>query len=465
MRATTFLFALVLAISTLLGVGTPVARASDPEPNRPGPNEVILHGDSYFGTGLARRFRIEPTMRQRTVYLQGQLLANNFRSVQVGSDVIATLYRSRSGRPDAGHGRHQLLTSATGLDPIYSILVINRKSDGRADKGYLGLPFRVTVEAQWSTTFGGGHLYRDDYFVGQTAGHLKVHDLTSTLLPGDEGADTIYLYTGRYPVDSLEAVLYDQPGAKGTNARTFPATPSTATWYSLSSFGFGDKARSVKLTWKGPEFIANLFPKPLAPMVPMVPVGKTPLLVPHVKGFWENQLGMRYQIGTQGEKFAWKGPTPGETGEGVFSNATDVEVRWTAADGSKHGPVKGKVERDAGWRATKFVFANGVVLTRAGTAPKSPTPPMDLTGSWNSKYGQVDLQHQGASLQGTLHYPNGGTASLQGTITGQTVAVTWFANPQAHGTGTFTIAPDGKTLSGPFTDAVSKAGDKWVLTR
>ncbi|MFV1959316.1 MAG: hypothetical protein ACC662_07870, partial [Planctomycetota bacterium] len=312
MRTTLFFVVLVVAMGAGLGIPNPEARAGDP--NSPGPYEVILHGDNFFGAGLAKRFRVEPTMRQRVVYLQGQLLAQNFRSVQVGSKVVATLYRSRPGRLDAGYDRTQLLHSTTSLQPVYAILVVNRKSDGRLDSGeYLDLPFRVTVAAEWSGGISGGHLHLDEYFVSQSIQQLNMHDLSPVLQPEDQGADWLSLFSGRYPPGSVEVMFFDELQCRGTNARTFPATPSKDTSYNFWNYGFGDKARSLRITWKGPKFGPAVVPPPPAT-----------LAVPDVTGWWKNQLGQRYVFGTNGKKFACKFPALNQAGEGRFLDPTHL---------------------------------------------------------------------------------------------------------------------------------------------
>ncbi|MFV1959038.1 MAG: hypothetical protein ACC662_06450, partial [Planctomycetota bacterium] len=189
------------------------------------------------------------------------------------------------------------------------------------------------------------------------------------------------------------------------------------------------------------------------------------LAVPDVKGWWQNQLGQRYVFGTNGTKFAWKFPTLNETGEGRFLDPTHVEIRWTASNGSKQGPLEGTVDNDGKGRATRMSFANGVVLTRAGAGSPAPAPALDLTGTWQSNYGKVDLKQQGTILTGTVLYPNGATGTIKGSVQGQTVTFTWSVNPALHGQGTLTISPDGKRLEGPVTDDVSKVQANWVLTR
>ena len=451
MRTTRRLIALMLTTGALLIFLAPHAKAEDPK--HPGPYEVILHGDNFFGTGLSKRYHIEKTVSQRLVYLYGQLLDKNFRSVQVGSKVIASLYRARPGNSIAGFEGTQLLHSATSIQPIYSILVINRKSDGRAEDDYRRLPFRVEVRAHWSS-WGVGHGLYDEYFLADTPQHSNIRDLSSGLLPSDQGADSIIIWTGRYPTDVIKVTLFDQPRCQGTNARTFPPQPSKNAVYGLHDYGFGDKARSLRITWEGPAF------------------GSTPGVSgavfsnqPDVKGNWQNQLGQRYVFGTNGSRFAWKFPTLHETGEGRFLDATHIEARWTAADGSKHGPIRATVDNDGQGHATKIRFDNGVVLTPVGVGPKPPAVLLDLTGAWTSNFGKVDLKHQGPTVTGMVHYPNGAMGTIKGTLQGTTVTFTWFVSAQFHGHGTLTLSTNSKHLDGPVVDEVSKVQVQWKLTR
>ncbi|MFV1959317.1 MAG: hypothetical protein ACC662_07875 [Planctomycetota bacterium] len=453
MRTTLLPFCvIILATAVLLGLLPSDAGAGDS--NQPGPFEVIIHGDEYFGPGLAKHFRLGPTMRQYVLYLDGSLLDRNFQSVQVGSKVIASLYRARPGRADAGYDRLLLPRSATRLPRIYSILVINRKSDSKDPKNYFDLPFRVRLTAQWSGGISGGHLDNEEYFVARSSKGLREHDLSPGLV--SHGADDIVMFAGRYDPGSVEVMLFDQPHCQGTNARTFPVPPSKAISYKLRDYGFGDKARSLRITWKGPEFDA---PGGVG-MPPPVPAA-----VPDLKGVWQNQLGQRYVIGTNGQKFAWKFPTLNETGEGRFLDPIHVEVRWTDASGGKHGPIKGTVQNTGQGMTTRITFVNGLVLTHVGATPPPPVPAVNLSGAWKSNYGQVDFKQQGGTLTGTIHYPNGVVGSLQGTIQGNTIDLTWSVNPQVHGHGTLTIAPSGKQLEGSVVDDISKAKAHWVLTR
>ncbi len=465
------LFPLILVAALLTGIASPEVQAGEAAANKPGPDEVILHAGSYFEPSASFRFKIRPGMRQLTAYLGGHHLLNkNFRSIQVGRDVIANIYKARPGAPGAGYGGRQCIHSATGLKPVYSILVVNRKKDGRADRNYVGLPFRVGVTAQWQPFLGAGRLHMDEYFVSQSARHRQVHELSRVLQPQDQGADSIMLYTGRYPTTSMQVVLFAESGARGVNARSFPTDPAYAAGYDLwdKKLNFGDRTRSLRIKWVGPEFDSkgNAGSSGNAGGS-NAQGGVVQFVVPDVKGFWKHPLGLRYEIGTNGKHFAWKVAATGERGQGWFLDATRVKLQWAFRNGPMSKPINGRVDRDANWRATKIRFSNGLELARERAADKGANAKSksSLSGSWNSSFGRVDIQHVGSTIKGTIHYKTGGTASLQGTIQGMTIKVNWLANLQAHGHGTFTISPDGRRLSGPFVDVVSKGKGNWVLTR
>jgi hypothetical protein len=52
--------------------------------------------------------------------------------------------------------------------------------------------------------------------------------------------------------------------------------------------------------------------------------------------------------------------------------------------------------------------------------------PLDISGVWNTNYGRVVLQQDGANVKGTFQYETG---TIEGTITGNVLDGTWFDDP------------------------------------
>ncbi|MGC4043086.1 MAG: hypothetical protein QM758_04715 [Armatimonas sp.] len=80
----------------------------------------------------------------------------------------------------------------------------------------------------------------------------------------------------------------------------------------------------------------------------------------------------------------------------------------------------------------------------------------DLSGVWESDYGLIRLEQMGASVKGT--YTGGGGSTLEGTLSGNTLTLTWTEGTGATGTATFTFDAAGNSFTGSWKQKNSNGG-------
>jgi len=94
----------------------------------------------------------------------------------------------------------------------------------------------------------------------------------------------------------------------------------------------------------------------------------------------------------------------------------------------------------------------------AADGPTVAAQGVNLSGRWTSNLGAVSLRQSGSSVSGTLIYPNGVVAQLNGVVQGNTLSCRFFIAPGIGGTCTLAIGEGGKSLSGRYTGTQGKSG-------
>jgi hypothetical protein len=100
---------------------------------------------------------------------------------------------------------------------------------------------------------------------------------------------------------------------------------------------------------------------------------------------------------------------------------------------------------------------------RAGPAAKTdpaPAPPISFAGGWNTiaTFGPLSFRYAmtltqtGDSVAGAYQQIGGSiSGNLEGTLQGRTLTYRWRSQDGANGTGSFLLASDGASFSGPVT--------------
>ncbi len=88
----------------------------------------------------------------------------------------------------------------------------------------------------------------------------------------------------------------------------------------------------------------------------------------------------------------------------------------------------------------------------------------DPAGTWDSPQGCLQVSRSEELVLGTVFYPSGGRASLDGTLGERTWKFRWSANLAERGEGELTVSSDGDTLSGHYVDAKGVRAP-WQLRR
>lgn len=238
-------FALGVASLTLFVLaGCPLSRLCAQESG-----EVVLSVGNAPGT--ESHFKLLPHMPQRVVnlYLMKHPLERRFTKVVVASDVVASVYELAAaiGPKSAESGVKKLSVTCDPcvqyVAPRYSILVISWRRDLGSGKNQ-DLPLRVLIHSKWSTFLSGGHLHSEEFFVSEELS--SCYNLGSVLQPSDRGADLLELRTGNLGVWNLSAWLYSDFNCRGDHL-SLPRTDGR--FYNLWDYDFGDRARSVEITW------------------------------------------------------------------------------------------------------------------------------------------------------------------------------------------------------------------------
>lgn len=87
-------------------------------------------------------------------------------------------------------------------------------------------------------------------------------------------------------------------------------------------------------------------------------------------------------------------------------------------------------------------------IGKAGTTPTVTTPNscVTWTGQWDDSSGGITMTQTGSHVVGTYPYHNG---RLEGSVSGSVLTGTWTEEDNS-GTFSLTMAPDGRSYSGPF---------------
>ena len=88
----------------------------------------------------------------------------------------------------------------------------------------------------------------------------------------------------------------------------------------------------------------------------------------------------------------------------------------------------------------------------------------NVSGDWSSNLGSVGFRQVGSQVSGTLRYPNGAVAAINGTIRGNTLSFRFSIAPGVGGTGSLALSGDGDRLRGRYTGTGGQSGP-FNLTR
>lgn len=88
--------------------------------------------------------------------------------------------------------------------------------------------------------------------------------------------------------------------------------------------------------------------------------------------------------------------------------------------------------------------------------------PASFSGAWDTTYGLLRVQQDGATVSGTYSY--GGGSTIQGTIEGRRLTFR-YQEPTAAGEGWFEVSPDGLRFDGSWMEDGSSEWYPWTGTR
>lgn len=150
---------------------------------------------------------------------------------------------------------------------------------------------------------------------------------------------------------------------------------------------------------------------------------------------------------------------------GVMHNATSVAPGWQLAAGDmccEEAMDRANIAGGCG---------AGAGLSHIQRNP-SPPPTKQrhgaplFQGAWQSSWGNLYLTQTGSSVSGTYDHDGG---RITGTLSGDVLTYRWSQKSGRQGVGTFTLAGDGKSFSGPWSytnaDGSLGSGGTWSATR
>jgi hypothetical protein len=91
-----------------------------------------------------------------------------------------------------------------------------------------------------------------------------------------------------------------------------------------------------------------------------------PLVAISLSGLWESNIGWKYNIKQQGNKFTWTVINRNQKASGTINTKKDIEVSWSDND-SKGTSVGSILEIDPQGKATFIEWDNGVFFQRIKT--------------------------------------------------------------------------------------------------
>jgi hypothetical protein len=152
---------------------------------------------------------------------------------------------------------------------------------------------------------------------------------------------------------------------------------------------------------------------------------------------------------------------------GTLANRT-LHYEWSIL-GNRMGDGRLDLSPDGSRMAGPFTHtgqAGGYLeLTRnaggggGGNWPPPPPPQAaSIAGNWSSSFGPVVFSQSGNSVEGTLTYNTGESATLKGAMQGSSLNYEWFIGGMRMGDGTLTLSADGQRLAGPFTHTGQPGG-------
>jgi hypothetical protein len=86
----------------------------------------------------------------------------------------------------------------------------------------------------------------------------------------------------------------------------------------------------------------------------------------------------------------------------------------------------------------------------------------DFSGAWDSTYGLLEIDQNGANVTG--HYSYGGGSTIDGTVSGPRLTF-HYREPTASGDGWFELGADGQSLAGQWHETGSSEWYPWTATR
>jgi serine/threonine protein kinase len=146
-----------------------------------------------------------------------------------------------------------------------------------------------------------------------------------------------------------------------------------------------------------------------------------------------NQNGVQMVGSTESKPSA---TLPAATNPSANANQTPAVVA-TAKELPAHNSDKNKPEREETTENKPFK-----------KEPDAST--VNVTGSWQSFYGNVKLSQAGTAISGSIWYADGsGTGRISGTLNGRKLTFSWKDDTSTYnGAGTVTLSANGQALTG-----------------
>ena len=105
----------------------------------------------------------------------------------------------------------------------------------------------------------------------------------------------------------------------------------------------------------------------------------------------------------------------------------------------------------------------GDAAAEAPSPGETPDPAIDVTGTFDSTFGNLVLTQEGTRVTGTYDCCDGGT--IRGTLEGDTIRFRW-RQPDAVGSGRWRVEQGGAVLRGRWGTGLSEIdGGGWTAVR
>ena len=127
------------------------------------------------------------------------------------------------------------------------------------------------------------------------------------------------------------------------------------------------------------------------------------------------------------------------------------------------------VDTDVGFPqawGVKYLFSTIVVVLLSASAAFAE--PCDLTGTWNSTFGRLEIKQDGNKITGKFskeeNFFEKISGTIEGTMNGGTMEWTWTQSDGASGLGRWTVSPSCRSLDGKWGRS-KDLEHNWFATR